>query len=89
MTIHASAITATERVWLSTTSPRIPTTAPPATQGQRRPYRLRVRSDSAPASGLPSVEASAPAPVTSPTTYSFASGAISCACSAISTWIGP
>lgn len=52
--------------WVAVTiSPAAPASAPPRIHGRRRPNRLVVRSDQAPASGLTSTATSAPRPVTS------------------------
>ncbi len=48
----------------SRTSPTNPSSDPPSIHGRRRPNRDVVRSDSAPASGLPMTEPITPTPVT-------------------------
>jgi hypothetical protein len=60
-----------------------PASAPPTSHGRRRPNRLTVRSDSAPATGLAIIATAAPSPVTQPSTATL------CAGPAMSwTWLG-
>lgn len=51
-----------------------PSRAPPAIHGARRPKRLRVRSDSAPAIGLASIAAIAPMALMTPSAVDLFSG---------------
>ena len=70
------------------TIPTAPTSAPPSTQGLRRPQRDVVRSESAPASGLKKMEANAPAPAIQASAVSLLSGATSWASRGRRLWIG-
>ena len=67
----------------SSTSAAAPASAPHTVHGCRRPNRLVVRSDSAPATGLEIIATAAPMPVTQPSTATLWAGpAIAC------TWLG-
>ena len=74
----------------SRTSAAAPASAPHTVHGCRRPNRLVVRSDSAPATGLEIIATAAPMPVTQPSTATLWAGpAIACTWLGSSTVIGP
>ena len=58
----------------SSTSAAAPANAPHTIHGRRRPNRLAVRSDSAPATGLATIATAAPMPVTQPRTATLCAG---------------
>ena len=84
-------ITPARACWpASSTSAAAPASAPPAIHGRRRPNRLAVRSDSAPATGLATIATAAPMAVTQPSTATLcAAPAIACTWLGSSTEIGP
>jgi len=81
---HQPAMTPAIVCWpASRHSAAAPASAPPTIHGRRRPNRLVVRSDSAPATGLATIATAAPMPVTHPRTTTLCAGpAIAC------TWLG-
>ena len=74
----------------SSASAAAPASAPHTVHGCRRPNRLVVRSDSAPATGLEIIATAAPMPVTQPSTATLWAGpAIACTWLGSSTVMGP